>query len=132
MAFPAVVRVTPEAITGFPARNELGAVFQLNFTNTDCTGTAYVRGTSLATFGGRAILWDGNLHIPKPEPGVDTTINQGIILRSRVEQDANQDLICVADTFQSVYTEAITVPLTIFDVLAPPFSIEGLRSFLSP
>jgi hypothetical protein len=124
-----MVRVTPTTIGGFPARNSSGNAHQLHFTGTDCTGTAYVPGTTAATFGGRALAWAQNLYIPKPVPGVVTEIDRTIVLRSRVVENASGQLVCENDTFRTVYTEALTVPTSVFDAFVAPFSITGLPSF---
>jgi hypothetical protein len=116
---PTIVRVTPDDISGFPSA-EGAYITHLNFDGAGCTGTAFVTGTSISTFGGRALSFAGNLHVPNPEPGVLHT------LASRVRQAPNGDFICENDTFQTEYTEALTVPLSIFDKFIPPFSLVGL------
>jgi len=120
---PAIVQVTPTKIGGFSPG--FGNNERLNFDGEGCTGTAFVFGTSSTTFGGLALEWKGNLHIPTPEPGMFRT------LESRVSQNAEGNF-CEDDTFETTYTEAITVPLTIFDGFTPPFSISGLPSLSSP
>lgn len=119
---PAVARVTPLTITGFPPRNRTGHDRQLNFDRSDCAGTAYVIGTYAATFGGRALVWNDNIYLPKPEPGVNRT------LVSRVFEASNGDLVRENASYRTVFTEALTLPLSIFDGFVPPFSLSVLPS----
>jgi hypothetical protein len=117
---PTIVHVTPSEITGFPSAGT--DTPQINFAGPDCTGMAFVFGTLAATFGGRALFYAGNIYLPKPEPGVDR------VLASRVIEMPTGDLVCENDTYRTVYTEALTVPVSIFDRFVPPFTLSGLPS----
>jgi hypothetical protein len=118
---PTLVRITPKKITGFPSA-EVSDTRQLNFDGPNCTGAPFVRGTTTARFGGRALFYDGRLFLPKPKRGVYRE------LASHVVETATGDFVCENSSYPDEYTEARAVALSLFDRFIPPFAIRGLPS----
>lgn len=120
---PAIVRVTPNAITGFLSPTSGGAV-PLYFDDGNCTGNPYIVAVPNAKFGGKAVLFGDRLYIPKPEPGV--VIRE---LPSRVIERNDGMQVCDTGGGTNTYVQAVAVPLSVFDGFVQPFSLVGLPQF---
>jgi hypothetical protein len=113
---PTTVLVTPTEIKGQTS----GGVFWESF---DCSGIALLIASHLEpVFGGPAFSSKTHIYVPKTEPS-QLRINHSFIDLLR------EDLGCQLGSRDDLrFVEALTFPLSIFDVFEPPFSIVGVRS----